>query len=88
MAIFLTGVHMVGGVGHEHIGGVKWKTPNDGKDGQALTADVIEWIETKKWDVRVSDGATSVAVGVVDHSYLRTHADGRWTNNLLSLPRY
>jgi hypothetical protein len=39
--------------------------------------------------VRGSDGS-DVAVGVVDASppYIRTYADGNWTDNLLALPRY
>lgn len=35
-------------------------------------------------------GSPDAQVGVVRASppYLRTHADGNWTNNLLSLPRF
>jgi hypothetical protein len=38
----------------------------------------------------VTDGKNTVAVLVVDSSppYLRTYADGKWTDNLLALPKY
>jgi hypothetical protein len=41
--------------------------------------------------VRARDAyGDDVAVGVVEATppYIRTHADGVWTDNLLSLPRY
>jgi len=38
----------------------------------------------------VTDGVRSVAVGVVHANppYIRTYADGVWTDNLLALPRF
>ncbi|QDG65292.1 DUF3892 domain-containing protein [Pseudarthrobacter sp. NIBRBAC000502772] len=40
----------------------------------------------------VASGAKAAAVAVVKPQggtpYLRTHADGMWNNNLLSLPRF
>ena len=40
----------------------------------------------------MTDGTREVQVGVVHPQYgppyLRTHADGVWTDNLLALPRY
>lgn len=51
---------------------------------------MVEWIEQKGGDARVQGNPRDAQVGVVDATpkYLRTHADGQWTNNLLSLPRY
>jgi Protein of unknown function (DUF3892) len=72
---------------HEHITHVGnpaagWKWPRE---------EVIESIEAKTNTFFVLDSATSKRseVGVVRESgkapYLRTHADGYWNNNLLSL---
>ena len=36
----------------------------------------------------VSDGFSEVAVAVYDEKWLRTHADGKWTDNLDNLPRF
>lgn len=86
--VYITHVHMVGGAGHEHIASVRWRNPITGKDGSSTTAVMVDWIENKKNVAKVTDGKTAVHVGVVDHKYLRTYADKKWSNNLLSLPRY
>jgi hypothetical protein len=51
---------------------------------------MVEWIRAKNGDARVRDSKGDVRVGVVDGTppYIRTYADGRWTDNLLALPRY
>ncbi|ANS66466.1 hypothetical protein SLINC_4242 [Streptomyces lincolnensis] len=51
------------------------------------------WIENKNIKAYTDDGRGNRAdVGVVTPShgakYLRTHADGVWTNNLLELPEF
>jgi len=53
---------------------------------------MVAWIEDKDGKAYVDDGrGHRVSVGVVEPShepkYLRTYADGVWTDNLLSLPR-
>jgi hypothetical protein len=87
--VYITDVHMTTiGTGHEHIGAVKWRNPEDGVTGETTIDAMVDWIENKKGVAKVTDGRNTVSVGVVDHAYLRTHADGKWTDNLLSLPRY
>lgn len=86
----INAVHMAGGTSHEHISGVRWVNPSTGKAGDSTTGDVVLWIEGGG-TATVQDSQGSVAVGVVDakpNRYLRTHADGRWTDNLLALPRF
>lgn len=76
---------------HEHIthvgstqfqSGVKW-----------TVAQVVSAIENKQHTFYVNDNSANRAnVGVVDPGngkpkYIRTYADGKWNNNLLSLPR-
>ena len=88
----ITHVRLGGGSGHEHITRVKWRNPSDGETGESTTATMVDWIENKKGVAQVTDGKNTARVGVVrpkDHApYLRTYADGTWTDNLLALPRF
>jgi len=88
--VFVIAVHMENGRGHEHISEVRWQNPADDKTGQNSRAEMVEWIKVKNGVAKVADGENTVMVGVVEDSppYLRTYADGKWTDNLLALPRY
>lgn len=76
--------------GHEHITHVG--NPNTPSGGWRWTvAQVVESIDAKTNTFYVQDSAGRRAnVGVVRPShgspYLRTYADGVWTDNLLALP--
>lgn len=86
--IFIIRIHMSpGGSGHEHIASVVWQNPANGDTEEHPVADIVNWIN-KGGEARVTDGRNTVAVRVWNHKYLRTHADGKWSDNLLSLPRY
>lgn len=85
--VFITAVHMAGGVQHEHIASVRWRNPSDGKADESRREQVVEFINGGG-DVRVTDGVHTVSVGVLQQRWLRTHADGKWTDNLLALPRF
>ena len=92
MAIRFTAIRMSGGSGHEHITHLWWINPGTSKSGDNTRAQLVAWIENEGGKAYVEDGAGHRAdVGVVTPAYgskyLRTHADGKWTNNLLSLPR-
>lgn len=92
MAIKFTGIRMSGGEGHEHIAHLWWTDPADGKTGDNTRAELVSWIENENGKAYVEDGRGNRAdVGVVTPAYgakyLRTYADGQWTNNLLALPR-
>lgn len=75
---------------HDHIVEVKWRNPDDGKVGSNTVAQMVDFIENKKGKVKVTDGRNTVDVGVVKETpkYIRTYADGVWSDNLLSLPRF
>jgi exosome complex RNA-binding protein Rrp42 (RNase PH superfamily) len=90
VAVYMTQRHMSGGNGHEHIAEVKWENRATGASGQATRATMVDWIKNKGGDARVANGSSYVSVGVVEAStpYIRTYADGVWTDNLLSLPTY
>jgi hypothetical protein len=89
--IYITARHMdpSDSARHEHIAEVRWRNPADGATGASSRAVMVDWINEGN-DAWVQDGAGGVRVGVVHGSppYLRTFADGVYTNNLLSLPTY
>jgi len=85
--VYIIAVHLENGEEHEHITKVKWQ---EGTNSNISTrAAMIDWIK-KGGRAYVTDGYKTVEVLVVNSEppYLRTYADGRWTNNLLALPRF
>jgi hypothetical protein len=91
MTYYITEVHMdpSNADGHEHISEVKWQNTSGYAAGVLSVADMVRTINAGH-DVRVADGQGWVPVGVVqaDPPHIRTYADDRPTDNLLSLPRY
>ncbi len=88
--IYITDIRLSSnGAGHEHIIALKWRTPADGKTGESSREALVKWIR-EGGDARVKDARGEVAVAVVDAvpPYVRTVADGRYTDNLLALPRF
>jgi Protein of unknown function (DUF3892) len=90
--VYVTARHMVGGERHEHIAQVRWRNPVNGETGTSTRAVMVDFIANKDGDARVSDGNRDARVGVVQPRigapFIRTYADGAWTDNLLALPRY
>ena len=89
--VYIYEVQMAGGTGHEHIASVRWKNPDSGASGESTRAKMVEWISLNSGSAYVcGDSAHLARVEVVNGSppYLRTYADGAWTDNLLNLPRY
>jgi hypothetical protein len=86
----ITQRHMEGGQGHEHIARVRWINPETNATGENSRAEMVDWIWNKSGKAFVVKGGLRVAVGVVkaDPPYIRTHADGVWTDNLLALPTF
>jgi len=76
----------------DEIVSYKWKNDQTGKVGQSDKPAMVDWIENKNGKAYVGTGRNRVNVGVVKpqsgQPYLRTYADGKWTNNLLSLPTF
>jgi hypothetical protein len=87
--------HMVGGQQHEHIGSVKYLNAQ-GVEKEATRQAMVDWLDDKTKTnsaiVYSRDRKTSSYVGVVHRTgapdYIRTHADGKWTDNLLALDTY
>jgi len=76
---------------HEHITDFKWVNRENGTTGQSTKPAMVEWIDGGG-KAYVESGTSTVSVGVVKPSngdpYLRTYANGVWTDNLLSLPKF
>lgn len=75
---------------HEHITHVYWSEHGTSKEGPWTKQQAVDWINGGG-EARVSaDQRYDVRVHVVNASppYLRTAANGTYTDNLLSLPRF
>lgn len=92
--IQITERHMVGGRYHEHIASVKWKEIGTGDIGENTRAQMVAWLDEDDAHKAIAgDYPNDYAyVGAVhpqlSNAYIRTYADGDWTDNLLALPEY
>lgn len=93
MAVHVYSIHMApGGSTHEHIERVRYEDQTSGRREERTVPQMVDFID-RGGKAFTSDGRVRAEIGVVRpggsaRPYIRTYADGRWTNNLLSLPRY
>lgn len=87
--VFVTAIHLAGGTGHEHIAGIRWLNCSDSKSATMTTAQAVKWLNDGNglW-VADKDTPAEVRVANANPPYLRTVANGQYTDNLLSLPKY
>jgi hypothetical protein len=91
--IEITAIHLSGPAKHEHIASLQWRNVQTGATGQSSRQQIVQWLEESKANqaVVISNDARAY-VGIQRHGdgspYLRTHADGKWNDNLLALPRF
>ncbi len=75
----------------DEIVSYEWKGSADGAVKVSDKPALVKWVD-EGGVAYVGSGTNRVSVGVVKpqvgYPYLRTHADGRWTNNLLNLPTF
>jgi hypothetical protein len=85
--IYIYAVRFAGGKGHSHITRVRWKNPDNGKSGELAQQGMVDWIANKGGSAYVCGGGHLARVGIVraDPPYIRTYADGVWSDNLLKL---
>jgi len=77
---------------HETIVRYKWRNPSSGAVGDHDKPSMVRFLDEEKGEAHVGSGPSQVPVGVWHPStgspYLRTYADGKWTNNLLALDEF
>jgi len=91
VSIRITAIELSGGTSHQNIARLWWTNPSTGESGISSRAEIVAWIEQKSGKAYVEDAAAHrVDVYVITPQqgakYLRTYADGVWTDNLLALP--
>ena len=76
---------------HESITDYKWGDRETVKVGSSSKPALVGWVDDGG-NAYVGSGSQQVKVGAVHPTgtpaYLRTHADEKWSNNLLSLPTF
>jgi Protein of unknown function (DUF3892) len=77
---------------HEHITAVLWRSAST-STGHTTSEALIAWLDSDPANQAVvADGSDYVQVAVVRPAagapYLRSRADGVWTDNLLALPTF
>jgi hypothetical protein len=94
MSVRITCINKDGGnhynphVGVTHYG---WVNESTGASDRSTRQQMIKFLEEDKGTAYVKDGQGNTAhIGVwpsaAGNKYLRTYADGKWTDNLLALP--
>lgn len=86
--------HMAGGRYHEHIAEVKYRDISGNEVKRATRQQMVNWLDVSE-DNRAIVGVYPTAyvyVGTIHPdnapAYIRTYANGKWTDNLLSLEEY
>ena len=87
--VYLNEIHMSGRAGHQHVTAVRWRNPSTGACGNSTRTEMVKWIQNGgKVYLRYGKADVKVSVVKANPPYLRSHADGTWNDNLLTLPRY
>lgn len=91
MSVRITQIRLSGGFDHRHITHLRWVGMEDGHTDTTSNSLMVAWIENGG-QAYVFTGSSVSQVGVVSPfngtRYLRTYADGQWSDNLLALPRF
>ena len=94
MTIQITAVRFSGyGKTHEAISNLRYVDPQTRQTSDVTKPALVAWLDQSTSNQAVvSDGRRTVYVGTVHpqygQAYVRTHADGAWTDNLLALPTF
>ena len=76
---------------HVAISNLGWTNEATGKSGRSTRLEMYNWIEQEKGEAYVKDADGNVAyvggaISASGNPYVRTYANQKWTDNLLSLP--
>lgn len=76
----------------DEIVAYRWKDLGSGQIGESDKPSLVAWVDNESNKAYVGSGTNLVYVTSVhpanSQPYLRTYADGKWTNNLVSLPPF
>ncbi len=93
MAIICTAKRLEGGQGHEHISLIWWRDSATNKEGYSTRASMVDFVEKHGNNSVFCPDRNPALKGAWVHvqsngriKYVQTFADGRKTDNLLSLP--
>jgi hypothetical protein len=89
MTVYVTAVTSSSARQHEHISGIRWLDTGNSTSKTMSTDECIAWLRKGNHMLVAGDtGPADVRVVEATPPYLRTVADGNYTDNLLALPRY
>ncbi len=89
MTVYVTAITPASAQQHPHIAGVRWLDSDKSISKTMSTAEAIDsLLKQNKLNVAGDNGAVEVRVVNATPPYVRTVADGSYTDNLLYLPRY
>lgn len=89
MTVYVSAISPHGVSDHGEITSIRWINSADSTSRTMSKQRAVEWInEGNRLVVAGDAGPVAVQVVKADPPYLRTAADGSWTNNLLALPRF
>jgi hypothetical protein len=90
MTVYVTAISPSSARQHEHITGIRWLDTSNSTSKAMTSAACIDWLRKSGNKMVVAGDKGPADVRVVEGSppYLRTVADGNYTDNLLALPRY
>lgn len=92
MAVRIIAIRKTGGNSydsHEAVSHYKWLNEQSNETGISTRVDMVAWVEqNNRAYVRDKSGTVDCYVNTsrVGTKFLQTYADGRWADNLLSLP--
>ncbi len=86
---WVTAVHMLGTTHHQHIGLLRW-VDEHGDSGVVSLNDAIELLRRNPsaLQVQAQGGPRGLRVVEATSPYVQAHGDGRFTYDLLTLPRF
>lgn len=93
MSVRITCINKAGGDHldpHEAVTNYGWINESDGEKGRNDRASMVDWVANKKGVAYAGTGDSKVFCQVRESrrgtKFLQTVSDGKWSNNLLSLP--
>jgi hypothetical protein len=89
VTVYVTAISPASIKQHEHIAAIRWLDSGNSTSKTMTTAKAVEWLRSGN-RLSVAGDTGPVEVRVVDGTppYLRTVANGKYSDNLLALPTY